>query len=176
MAEELRLQQVLGDGRSVDGHERTTRAGTVLVQCARHQLLARAALAGDHHGDMALAEAANPAEDVLHGRGLAEHLWHGAGAGLHHVLAQALVHRTADQLHGLGHVKGLGQVLEGAALEGRDRAVDVGVRRHDDDGQPRHAGLHLGQQIDARATGHADVADQHLRLVVIVQRRHHVAA
>ena len=36
-------------------------------------------------------------------------------------------------------------------------------RRHDDDRQPGQAGLDLGQQVDARATRHADIADQHLQ-------------
>jgi hypothetical protein len=48
------------------------------------------------------------------------------------------------------------------------------IRRHDDHRQARQPGLHLAQQVDARPTGHADVGDQHLRLVV-VQRGQHVA-
>jgi hypothetical protein len=135
------------------------------VQRARHQLLAGAALAGDQHRDLALAEPADGAEHVLHGRRLAQHL---GGQGLRAcaprgVLALAFLHGAADQLHRLGQVEGLGQVLEGAALEGRDGAVEVGEGRHDDDRQAGQLGLDLGQQVQTAAAGHADVADQHLR-------------
>jgi hypothetical protein len=55
-----------------------------------------------------------------------------------------------------------------------DRAVQVGVGGHDDDRQVGQLLLDLAQQIQARAAGHADVADQHLGLVV-GQRRQHLA-
>ncbi|KEH14066.1 hypothetical protein GY15_07625 [Delftia sp. 670] len=67
VAEQLGLQQVLGDGGGVDGHEGAARHGRVLVQRARHQFLARARLARDQHRDLALAEPADGAKDVLHG-------------------------------------------------------------------------------------------------------------
>jgi uncharacterized protein YoaH (UPF0181 family) len=175
VAEQLRLQQVLRDGRRVERHEGAAGARAVLVQRARHQLLAAAALAGDEHRHVALRQAADGAEDVLHGRRLAEHLGHRHLRGVAHRLAHALLHRAVDELHRLGHVEGLGQVLEGAALEGRDGAVEVGVGGHDDDRQLRQARLELRQQVQPRAAGHADVADQHLRLVAVVQRRHDVA-
>ena len=79
-----------------------------------------------------------------------------------HFFALAFFHRAADQFHRLGHVEGLGQVFEGAALERRHRAVEVGVGGHDDHRQARQPRLDLVQQVEARATGHADVADQDL--------------
>ena len=106
------------------------------------------------------------------GRRLAEHLGHLRLRSVAHFLAQALVDRASDQLHRLGHVEGLGQVLEGAALESADRAVEVGVGGHDDDRQPGVALLDLGQQLDAGAAGHADVGDEHLRLVVLHGGQH----
>ena len=147
----------------------------MLVQRARDEFLARAALACDQHSDHALAQAADGAEHVLHRRRLAEHLRHLRLAVVTNLLAQALVDRAADQLHRLGHVEGLGQVLEGAALEGAHRAVQVGVGGHDDDRQAGVALLHRAEQVDAGAAGHADIAHQHLRLVAAVERRHHVA-
>jgi hypothetical protein len=156
--------------RRVDGDERTlvaqvaTRA--VLVQCTCHQFLARTALAGDEHGDVALAQAPDGAKHVLHGRRLTQHLGHGhLGAALH-FLAQTFFHGAAYQFHRLVQVERLGQVFEGTALEGTDGAVQVAEGRHDDDGQAGVAFLHLGQQVDAAAAGHADVADQHLWCIV----------
>jgi hypothetical protein len=52
-------------------------ARRMLVQRARHQLLARTRLAGDQHRDLALAQAADGAEHVLHRGRLAEHLGRG---------------------------------------------------------------------------------------------------
>jgi hypothetical protein len=49
VAEELALHQVLGDGGAVDLDEGPSLRGGVLVQGARDELLARAALARDEH-------------------------------------------------------------------------------------------------------------------------------
>jgi hypothetical protein len=79
------------------------------------------------------------AEHVLHRRRLPEHLGRGGHAFLGHFLALAFFHRAADQLDRLGQVERLGQVLEGAALERRHGAVQVGEGGHDDDRQARDA-------------------------------------
>ena len=50
VAEQLALQQFLGDGATVDRHEQAALALRTVVQAARHQLLAGAAFAGDQHG------------------------------------------------------------------------------------------------------------------------------
>ena len=49
VAEQLRLEQRLGQAGAVDGDERPRRADAVGVHRARHQFLAGAALAGDQH-------------------------------------------------------------------------------------------------------------------------------
>ena len=50
MAENLAFDQGFGDGRTVDGHKRFVLARTEVMDAARHQLLARATLAGDQYG------------------------------------------------------------------------------------------------------------------------------
>ena len=50
VAEELRLEQRLGDRAAVDRHERPRRAPAVRVDRPRDELLAGAALADDEHG------------------------------------------------------------------------------------------------------------------------------
>ena len=50
VAEQLRLEQRLGNRRAVDGHERTVGARAQRVQRAGEQLLAGAALAFEEHG------------------------------------------------------------------------------------------------------------------------------
>ena len=178
VAKQFALEQILRDGGGVDGHKGLVGAGRVFVQRVRHQLFARARLARDEHRDMALRQTADAAEHVLHGRGLTQHLRRIVHFFFGHVFALALAHGAADQLHRLGQVKGLGQVLKRAALEGRHRAVQIRKRRHDDDGQTGHALLDGSEQIQPRAAGHADVADQHLRAVALafgLQRLQHLA-
>ena len=70
VAKKFALEQVLGDRRRVDGHDRATRALAVLVQRMRHQFFARATLASDEHRDVALRQAPDSTEHVLHGRRL----------------------------------------------------------------------------------------------------------
>ena len=50
VAEQLGLEQLLGDRAAVDGHEQALGAPAVVVDRAGDQLLAGAALAGDQHG------------------------------------------------------------------------------------------------------------------------------
>ena len=75
-----------------------------------------------------------------------------------------LDHRAADERDGVIDVERLRQILEGAALERRDRAVEIRVRGHDDHRQLRAALLHLVEQHEARFARHPDVGDEHRRL------------
>ena len=178
VAEEFALQQVFGDGSGVDGHKRAIGARGMLVQRARHQLFAGAGFAGDHHRDVALAQAADGTEHVLHGGRLAQHFGRLGHALFADLFALAFFHRAADQLHRLGQIKRLGQVFKGAALEGAHRAVQVRERRHDDDGQAGVLGFDFFEQVQAGASGHADIAHQDLRAFIVcrsAQRRQYIA-
>ena len=166
VAEQFAFQQILGNGRRVDRHERPTGHGRVLVQRASHQFLARARFAGDQHRHRALAQTTNRAKHVLHRRCLTEDFGRSGLTLFGHLLALAFFDRAADQLHGLGQIERLGQVFERTALQCGDGAVKIRIRRHDDH---RQAGLQFAQllqKLQARATGHPDVADQHLRAAV----------
>ena len=160
VAEELGLAQVARDGGGVDGDEGRVAARAVAVQRARDQLLATARLAVDQHRGVGVREPADGAEDLLHRRGLAENLGSEGGFLACTVLVRGLLQCTPDERDRLVHVEGLGQVLEGAALEGCHRAVEVGVGGHDDDRQLRVALLDLLQQVQPRLAGHADVRQQ----------------
>ena len=143
------------------------------VQRARHQLLARAGFTCDQHGHAGARQPADRAEDLLHGRGLAEQLRNAASRRVDIDRDGGLLRGAADQVHGLVDVEGLGQVLEGAALIGRDGGIEVGVRRHDDHRQAGARHLDFLEQIEAAAAGHADVGHQHVGSVG-AQRRNHV--
>ena len=145
--------------------------GLWLVQGTRHQLFARAGFAGDEHRHIALAQAADGAKHILHRRRLAEDFGHlrGVPALVIDLFAQAFIH-CARRISStaLRQIEGLGQVLERAALEGGDGAVQIRVSRHDDDGQvPAGFSLTLASKSRPGAAGHADVADTStLRLVI----------
>ena len=66
MAEDLALDQGLGNRGAVDGDERLAPPRAQLVQGARHQLLARPALAGDQHRHRARRHALDHGEHLLH--------------------------------------------------------------------------------------------------------------
>ena len=88
-----------------------------------------------------------------------------------------------DREQHLGGLEGLGQVVEGAALEGLDREVAGAVGGHQQDGSAGQAADQLGQQLEAVHAGHAHVAehDVHGRLEAgeggrRVGGRHHLVA
>ena len=60
VAEQLGLDQLVGDRRAVDLHEALAAAQAVAVDRARHQFLAHAALAPDQHGRVGRAPRGAP--------------------------------------------------------------------------------------------------------------------
>ena len=174
VAEQLRFEQVGRERRRVERDERLRGARAVPVQRARHEFLAGARLARDEHRHAGAREAADRAEHLLHRRRVAEHLGDaprldGRGRG-----AVALHGRAPHEFDGLVDVEGLRQVLEGAALVGRDRALEVGMRRHHDHRQARPLAADFLEQVEPAAPGHADVGDQHVRLLARERREHGV--
>jgi hypothetical protein len=163
MAEQLGLQQLLRDRRGIDGDEWLGRARTVPMQGTRDQLLAGPGLAVDQHGGVRLRKAADRTKHLLHRRGLTQNV----RARLRHfgdiVLPQALFHCAPNQIDGVIDIERLGQIFERTALKRGDRAFQIGVSGHDDDGQIGVALFDLLQQLQTRAAGHANVAHDHLR-------------
>src|SRR5205823_3276999 len=74
VAEELRFEQGFGDGAAIDGDERALLALAALMERARDQLFAGAALARDEHADVARAHLRQQIEHALHGAALPEDL------------------------------------------------------------------------------------------------------
>ena len=73
VAEQLGLQEGIGDRRAVDRQETSGPAGAGVVDGARHELLARAALAQDHHARVDGGRLADLVEQPEDGPGLAHH-------------------------------------------------------------------------------------------------------
>jgi len=143
------------------------------MQGARHHLLAAARFPGQQHRDRRLRQPTDGAEHLVHGGRLAQDLGHLADRFLRAVVAQAFLDCAPDQRHRFVDVERLGQVLERAALEGRDRTVQVRERGHDDHGKRRVALLDGLQQPDSADSRHPDIGHQHLRCFR-VQRSQHI--
>ena len=146
--------------------------GAVPVQRTRDELLAGAGLAGDEHGGARLRQPSDRAKDLLHRGRLAQHLRRAARRRLDRRLRGRFRHRAPDERHGMIDVERLRQVFEGAALEGRDGAVQVRVRGHDDHGKARKALLHLVEEREPRLARHPDVRDEHAGIAPCERLQH----
>ena len=127
------------------------------MQRARDQLLAGPRLAGDHHRRRRVAQAADGAEDFLHGLRLAKDFRSHADVAVCTALVQTLVNRTPNQFQRLVDIERFGQIFKRAALKRGDRAVQIGVSGHDDDRKRRITLLNLAQQVQPGFSRHADV-------------------
>ena len=138
VAEQLALDQPVGDRGAVDGDEGTLAARPQIVDGPRDQLLAGAALAPDQHRDLRHRDATDGLEDLLHDGAAAEQapeliLRRDLRAQPHHLALQLaareqLAHLDAERLH----LEGLGQVVGGAELHGLDGGGDgPGAAQHD---------------------------------------------
>lgn len=182
MAEELALDQLLGDGPAVHDDERLAVAPRAGVEPARDQLLARAALAVHEHALVAGGDAIElPLQ--AHGRRALRGDDDGVGRGVSgrgaqpRVLAQhrAVRHGAPDRLFERVEIDGLGQEVEGAALHGLHRERDRAVAGADDDGRGRVRGRDLWQQVHAGRAREPKI-EQHGVRVVALQRRDGAAA
>ena len=72
VAEQLALDEVLGQGAAVDRDERVAGAVALVVEVPGDQLLAGAGLAQDHHAGVGRGDRVDQAADRLHRRGLAD--------------------------------------------------------------------------------------------------------
>ncbi len=167
MAEELAFEEVARDRRAVQRHERAAPARRVHVDGACDQLLAGAALALDEDGRVAVGEAADGLEDLLHrhagaderdaGLVASDHLRADAADG---ILEPVHFGGTRDECPHLVEIEGLREVVEGAAFHRFD-GVRHRVLRGDHDHDDRRFGLaDACQHVEAAHVGHPDVEDR----------------
>lgn len=120
VAEQFGLDQALRNRRAIDRDEGRLAAGGMLMEHARHMLLADPGLAGDEQGVGVASEAGQGFGDALHRRRHTQAL---ASAGAFPGSAVALGQRTNLRDQGV-RIEGLGDVVGGAGLDQRDRTVD----------------------------------------------------
>ena len=180
VAEQFGFNKVFRNCRHVQGDERVSCSGAVIVQGLGHQFFTGAALTVDQYGDVGVRQPANGPENLLHGRGFTNNfgiarcgigLWFAGGA-----FFMAVSNGPFYQCDGVIHIKGLGQVFEGAGLVAGHRAFKIRVRGHDDN---RHILMQfddLGEQGNTIHPWHPDIADDGVRLLVFQPHHDAVAA
>ena len=143
MAEEFALQQSLGEGGAVHGHEGLGCSWAIAMDGASDQFLARAGLARNQHGSVGWRDTCDALADIAHGLAFAINL--GGSFQPHHcifqqdVLAQkpralaGAAHRGADHLG----LKGFGQKVESALPHAFDGQFDGGHRGQKNHGNRR---------------------------------------
>ena len=173
VAEQFALHQVLGQGPAVHRHERHVRALTLLVQRARHQLLARAGLAEDHDGGVGRRHRRDQAVHRLHGRRTAYQ--HGRPLGRDHtvlqgnvlVLQHPLFRDLLENGLNLDQLARLGDVVKGAQAHGVDGRLHAGVAGHDDGfGMRRHL-LQVFQDLDTGHARHAQIENRDVEAALL---------
>src|SRR5262245_3485952 len=160
VAEELALQELVRDRRTVEGDERPPPFG-ILMDGPRHELLSGARLALDQHGGVGGSGPADELVHLLHGGRASDHelrAFHERTAQPLEVAGEAAqVERALDQQCDVIEVEGLGQVVVSAALGGLDRVHHGVLRGHDDEERVEAAVARLLEHVQTRDVGHADV-------------------
>ena len=162
MPEQLRLDQLLGDGRAVDLDERLRGARGAAMDFARHELLAGARFAGDEDRGFRRRGQLDLRLELLHRRRLADELVVArfALAQLADFLLELLLpDGVADGEQQLVAVQRLLEEIERAALRALDGGGDVAVAG-DHDHRRRHVLLfQILEDFDAVEHGHLDVEE-----------------
>jgi hypothetical protein len=170
VAEDFAVHQRLGQAGAVDGHEAALPARAVFMQAARHQVLAGARFAVDHHVGRRAGQRAHQLAHALHRGRSSDQAGLDAGPAfqlaaqrLHLDRQLALVGRAphdGDQM--LGGAGLLDEVV-GAPLHRAHRHGDVAVAGDEDDGQLGVEPAQFGLPVDATHAAQPHVAHDHGR-------------
>jgi hypothetical protein len=170
VAEQLGLDQRVGDGGRVHGHERLVASRALPVDGAGDQLLAGAALAGDQHRGRRARDVGHEMVELFHLRMSADDLAEVVAALELRAqvddlaLERAPLERPAHEREQLVLLEGLGEVIEGAQLHGGHRRADRLHRGDQDDLDVLVDGLDALQHLDAVHAGQPDVEEDQVHL------------
>jgi hypothetical protein len=144
----------------------------VLVDRARHELLARAALAGDEHRRLRRRDAPDDIVDALHRGAVAEQATrtlaarHDRTKAVHLAREAMVLHGPADgEREELG-IDGLHDEVERTRAQRADRGIDARVARHHDDGE---IGARLGDaltELEPVERAHLEVRHDDVEIVL----------
>ncbi|MCY1297384.1 hypothetical protein D9M70_468210 [compost metagenome] len=168
MAEQLVLEQALGDRRAVEGDEGLRGARAEVVQAAGDQFLAAAGLAADQHVDRRLRQLQHLAAQLLHAGGEAEQARVDALAQVGGLAQAAVLQHQAALVEGALQALQQGlraerlfQEVVGALAHRLDRHRHVAVAGEEDHRQVAVELLQAFEQGQAVHAGHPHVAQHH---------------
>ena len=156
VAEQFALQQLLGQGRAIDGDEGSVFPIAPAVDHSRDPAFSRPAFPFQEHRGIRFRGALNHSEHPFHGRTHPDHL-----LVLHHLAdfffqgpvfllhIQPFAGPPDDDLH-LVHFGRLGHIVEGARFHRGDGALHIAVGRHDHKELVGIPGDEFLQQFDSR--------------------------
>ena len=168
MAKEFAVEEGGVEAGAVHLDKRLARAGTEVVDHARHPALAGAALAGEQDGGaVALGQEPHLVGQFDHLSRSAQGIEPAPGRHLmhHQRLVDALeAHLVGDALGGggqVGHVHRLGEEILRTKLHGSHRRLEIALAGEQDDSGAALA--HVLQDLHAIHAGQAEVEDHHFR-------------
>ena len=135
------------------------------MQRARDELFSASGFAGDEHGAGVGREPADEDEELLHDRSAANHA---AEFRVHRDLllrlqqpapARLVVAQRREQMIQPLEIERFRQVVDGAELDGFDRAIDRGVATHQNDLTVGIGRAYRAQDFDATDIGQAQIDD-----------------
>ena len=162
VAEELRFDELLGDGGAVDLDERLAGPQAVGVDGPGDELLARAALAVDQDGGVGRRDLEDLLPEVLDERVVADDLVVLLGLLLEVLAFPAearLLEGVADAEEDALAVERLLQEIEGPELGRLDGRLDGALPRDHDDLRDERPLPELGQDLEAALARHLDVQE-----------------
>ena len=175
VAEQLALDEALGEGGAVDAHERAGGARAFVVHELGHPLLARPALALHEHGERGVGNGHGEVQHLAQRRVVGEDgavaapLPREPGAQRHHLCPQPVVAEGArEEGPQRGQVDGLDEVVVGPLAHRLDGALDRAVGGDEHDGGLGHAAVQVFEDREAVDGAHHQV---HEREVVAARRR-----
>ena len=179
MPEQLRFEQLLGDRAAVHRDEPALDAAAVVVDRARDQLLAGAALARDQHRAVGArdlrhdvehaAQRAAVADDVLEAVLRAQLALQRAVLGLEATVLDRLLDEPAHHVE-VALVERLLEVPERARAQRFDRALGAAEARDDDAGQVGVDLVDLPHQLESVQARHAHVGDDEVEAALRQER------
>jgi hypothetical protein len=136
---ERTLDQLFGNRRTVDGHERPLAPTALPMDGSSDELLAGATLPGDQHRRIAIGHLSNQIEDLDHLLIAPNDIYKGVIAfhfrsEIEHLFHERLSLQCARD-HSLErfHIERLDEILTGPCLHGPHSCLDIAYRRHYDD-------------------------------------------
>ena len=177
VAEQLALQNALGQGGDDERDERLVLAFAVVMECPRGEFLPRATLAQDQDRAVGRSNAAELLHHAVHRETVADHPF--VAEFLIETLAEfrvlaeqadscgSFLHRVTQ----LSDVERLGEIRVNAMLSRRDGRLDGGVSRQQDDLGVGQFLLRLAEDFEAVQIVHHQVGDNDIVGLTFDQRR-----